>query len=287
MNRPRLTDTSPDAEAVQLELVRRMPPQQRVAQAVRLSREVRDLARSAILRRFPGIEELDVRIRLVELQYGPELAAGFEEGLRQRKVAMDDDLLNPALEPIALWLSLRRIPWFVGGSVASSWHGARRSTVDVDIVVDLAAADAEPLVSAMQADYYVSSFAAIEAVSRRTCFNLVHYATSCKVDLFVSRNRPFDRSALARTARGSLVKNGTEYPISSLEDILLAKLEWFRLGNEVSERQWDDLLQLVKLAGAELDQSYLERFSRDLSVSDLLDRLLLQSRDPDQELKGG
>jgi hypothetical protein len=185
--------------------------------------------------------------------------------------------LNTAVEPVATWLTLRRIPWLVGGSVASSWHGAHRSTVDVDLVAELNAADADPLVASMEGAYYVSLPAVVDAIARKSCFNLVHLATSCKVDLFVSRGRPFDHSALARVAWGSLVRDGTKHPIASLEDILLAKLEWYRLGNETSGRQWDDMLQLARLAGPTLDQAYLVRFANELEVKDLLDRLLIQA----------
>jgi hypothetical protein len=84
MNHPRLNDTSSDAEEVRLELVRRMTPEQRIGVAMRLSQQVRDMARAAIARRFPELDEAQARIRLVELLYGIELAAGFGERLRGR-----------------------------------------------------------------------------------------------------------------------------------------------------------------------------------------------------------
>ena len=69
------------------------------------------------------------------------------------------------------------------------------------------------------------------------------------------------------------MESGIDVPIASLEDILLAKLEWFRAGNEVSERQWDDVTRLVKLSRGKLDWSYLDSVAQQIRVNDLLDRL--------------
>ena len=60
--------------------------------------------------------------------------------------------------------------------------------------------------------------------------------------------------------------------IATAEDIILAKLEWYRLGNEVSERQWNDVLGLLRLQGAALDLAYLRSSAADLGIADLLDR---------------
>ena len=63
-------------------------------------------------------------------------------------------------------------------------------------------------------------------------------------------------------------------PFVSPEDILLAKLDGFRQGGEVSERQWRDIEGIVRTRFAKLDQSYLARGAERLGVTGLLERAM-------------
>jgi len=183
--------------------------------------------------------------------------------------------LVPALRPVADELARLGVRYYVGGSVASSMHGAGRSTLDVDVVAELTETSARCLVSSLKSEFYVSEAAVMDAVKRRTCFNLVHLATSFKVDVFVSRGREFDHSVLGRAVKTSIGDaEAFSAPIATPEDIILLKLEWYRLGNETSERQWRDLTIVAKLQGNRLDCEYLHRWATDLGVSDLVARLL-------------
>ena len=150
-----------------------------------------------------------------------------------------------------------------------------RSTMDVDLVADVKSSHVDFLVSKLSDEFYVSETAIRDAIQRRSSFNLIHLATSFKVDVFVSRARPFDEKAFDRARLSRLGNQATELnvPMASTEDIMLAKLEWFRLGNEVSERQWEDLTRLFKLHRESVDFDYLEKFASELNVLDLLTRL--------------
>lgn len=167
------------------------------------------------------------------------------------------------------------VRYFIGGSVASSFHGAMRSTMDVDIVAELKVAHLSPILAAVAGEFYASESAMRDAIQRRSSFNLIHLPTSFKVDIFVSRGRRFDESSLARSSVHRLGTAGNEIdvPIASVEDNLLAKLEWYRVGNEASERQWDDVTRLAKLNRGSLDWDYLESNAAELKVHDLLERL--------------
>lgn len=186
----------------------------------------------------------------------------------------NDDLLS-ALQTIQATFDSLQIRYFIGGSVASSFHGAMRSTMDVDIVAELSLEHIPPILAAVANEYYASESAIRSAIQRRSSFNLIHLPTSFKVDVFVGRGRRFDESSFARStiSRLGTTDNGIDVPIASVEDILLAKLEWYRVGNEVSERQWDDVTRLVKLNRDNLDWSYLESVADEIGVGDLLNRL--------------
>lgn len=150
----------------------------------------------------------------------------------------NDDLLS-ALQTIQATFDSLQIRYFIGGSVASSFHGAMRSTMDVDIVAELSLEHIPPILAAVANEYYASESAIQSAIQRRSSFNLIHLPTSFKVDVFVGRGRRFDESSFARStiSRLGTTDNGIDVPIASVEDILLAKLEWYRVGNEVSTLQ--------------------------------------------------
>lgn len=190
--------------------------------------------------------------------------------------------LIQALRPVVEELSRLGVRHYIGGSVASWLHGATRSTDDVDIAAELDEEAALALTTALQNEFYVNQQTALDAVRRRSCFNLIHLATSFKIDVFVSQDRAFDRAVQQRAVKGEL---GDAEPLSTrfatAEDIVLLKLEWYRLGNESSERQWSDLSRVAKIYGHQLDEEYLRHWASELGLTDLLDRLLSSSRQID------
>ena len=187
----------------------------------------------------------------------------------------DEDDLIAALRPVAATLWQLGVDFYIGGSVASTYHGAIRSTMDVDLICTLQSDQVAAFVAAFGPDSYVSEAAVRDAVERRSCFNVIHLPTAFKVDVFVSRGRPFDVAAMRRAATQPLGSDASlAVPIASPEDSILAKLEWYRLGDEASERQWDDVSRLVALLGDTLDLDHLRQMAASLGVTDLLERLL-------------
>jgi hypothetical protein len=164
------------------------------------------------------------------------------------------------------------IAYYVGGSIAGSLHGKPRATLDIDIVADVAFEHVDALVDALKSIYYIDAGMIREAVARRSCFNLIHWATSFKVDVFVIKNRPYDREALKRIEKRSVISGDVRIPLllAAPEDIVLAKLEWYRLGDEVSEQQWCDVLSILRMQTKRLDRAYLENWAAELNVADLL-----------------
>lgn len=192
---------------------------------------------------------------------------------------IDPEVLD-AMTPVVEALERLGIPYYVGGSLASSTHGAPRSTRDVDLVAAMAPHHAAPFARALEADYYVDEDAVREAIAQRRSFNVISLATMIKVDVFIPAGQPFDRSELARARPERLDESptGRPYMVASPEDVILRKLIWYRMTGESSERQWDDVLGVfgVQLA---LDDAYLDRWADHLGIADLLARA---RRDADQ-----
>lgn len=166
------------------------------------------------------------------------------------------------------------IPYVIGGSFASSIYGIPRATQDVDIVADLRIEHANALVLSLQGEFFVDADVVRDAIRGTGSFNVLHSATMFKADVFVS---PGDAWSHERLHRGRPEQFDTpEGPVtvrfSSPEDTLLHKLVWYRLGNEVSERQWHDVLGLLKVQRDHIDDGYLDRWAPVLQVADLLQR---------------
>ena len=185
----------------------------------------------------------------------------------------EPDLLV-ALAPVLDALRHLGVRHYVAGSIASSAHGVPRASIDADVVAELLPGHAASLAAALHGTYYVPEHLLGEAIARRASFNVIHLGTMVKVDVFVSRDRPFDRRSLDRVQPAPLEGGGT-IPVSSPEDTVLAKLEWFRRGGDVSERQWTDVMGLLR-AGANMDERYLREGAHELEVGDLLRRALDQ-----------
>lgn len=187
-------------------------------------------------------------------------------------------------EPIAVTIKVTAvlekldIPYFIGGSLASTIYGLVRTTQDSDIVAELHPKHVEPFVRALEGEFYVDIESIAEAVSRHSSFNIIHRESMFKVDVFIPQTRQFEKSQLARARRQILsVEPRAEALFSSAEDTLLAKLEWYKLGGEVSERQWRDVLGIIKIQGENLDLDYLRQWAGRLAVGDLLERVLTES----------
>ena len=166
----------------------------------------------------------------------------------------------------------------IGGSIASSTYGAPRFTQDADITIEPFASRESEFAAHFGADFYVSVMAMQQANRRRSSFNLLHIPSGFKVDFFVKREVPFAEAVMKRRRVESLsLLGGQRLYLTSPEDIVLLKLEWFRLGGEVSDRQWSDVLGVLKVQGGRLDQQYLAETAITLGVADLLERAIREA----------
>lgn len=163
------------------------------------------------------------------------------------------------------------VPYVVGGSLASSLHGIPRSTQDADLVAALRTDHIQSFIGRVEGVFYLSPERVEAAVRRRTSFNLIHLKTMIKVDLFVFSETPLAKQEMAR--RQILAIPGepaARLQIATPEDTILQKLLWYRKGGGVSERQWNDILGVIKVQGKALDLDYLREWANRSGIEDLL-----------------
>jgi hypothetical protein len=157
------------------------------------------------------------------------------------------------------------VPYMVTGSYASSAHGIPRATNDIDIVIAPSADQLEALIEELPDDrYYADEIDAFEALKHESQFNVIDFATTWKADLIVRKSRPFSSEEFARRRAHTIA--GTRVHLATAEDILVAKLEWYKLGE--SERQLEDAAGIIRRQGAALDRAYVEHWVRQLGVDE-------------------
>ena len=168
-------------------------------------------------------------------------------------------------------LDAMHIAYHIGGSYASSVHGTPRQTQDIDLVVELGAEQAAALVSALSREFYGSEISAREAVAATGSFDLIHLDSAIKIVIFVRGSAPLDLEEF-RDRKSMIVMQNPERRVfvKPAEDTLLRKLQRYRLGGEISDRQWSDVTGIVRTQRERLDREYLRRWSETLGVDDLL-----------------
>jgi hypothetical protein len=167
-----------------------------------------------------------------------------------------------------------KIQYYVGGSLASSLHGIPRATQDVDIIADIAFHHIPKLVNALETEFYIDGDMIKEAIQRRSSFNLIHYDTMFKVDIFIPKSDTVAQEEMERRQQYQVSDSPQSLLyLASAEDIILNKLQWFQMGGGVSERQWNDVLGVIQIQHKKLDRAYLERAAQQRGVADLLQKV--------------
>jgi len=187
-----------------------------------------------------------------------------------------NDELRSALEPLITALKALSIPNRIVGSVASSAQGMLRATLAVDMVVQLDRIHIDRLVARLGSEYYADPDGMEEALARGSSFNLIHLETMIKLDLFPLGKREYDRISFARVQTLEL---GAEFSVNfkTPEDIILGKLEWFEAGERSSERQWRDIVGLLKVQGERLDLEYMRCWAGELNLTELLEQAISEA----------
>lgn len=269
------SDTHPNAERFQISLIRHASMAKRVSRIRSLSQTVIRLSRRAILRANPGLDEKEVNLIFATHHYGADWAGRLSEA----EASMKDSDILVAIKSVTEAFEKLNVPYYIGGSVASSAYGIARSTLDADMVADLKMQHISALAKLLQSSYYVDEEMISDAIRRHASFNLIHLETMLKIDIFIAKDDDHDKEAFRRIRKDRLDEDrgAAEVYLVSPEDIILKKLEWYRLGGGVSERQWNDVTGVIKVQENSLDKAYMRYWASELGVEDLLGQAFHES----------
>jgi hypothetical protein len=177
------------------------------------------------------------------------------------------------LSRVTATLENEGIRYVLVGSFASSIHGMYRATADIDILAEIEIEQVHPLFETLQDSFYVDEPTMRNAVTQGGSFNAIHFDSVFKVDFFTSRS---DEFALAQLDRRELRRispeNSESVYVATVEDTILAKLRWYRAGQETSNTQWKDVIGMMGTPHGNLDLQYLHTWSNKLGLADLLQK---------------
>jgi len=172
-----------------------------------------------------------------------------------------------------------KINYAIGGSIASSVYGKVRFTQDADIAVAAFADKTEQLYNLLNENFYISKNAMCQAISNCSSFNVIHLTSAFKIDIFIQKDDDFHRQLFLRRKKVRLDESIEHlFDIVSAEDIILLKLQWYQSAGCISERQWLDILGVLTVQSRALDMKYLKSSSEKLGLSDILNRVIRESK---------
>lgn len=272
---PQSRDTHPEIDKFLMQSFRRMPICKKAYLVNEATKGIWQCSLIGIRNQYPNITTEQVQFQLAIRWLGKEVAEKIL--IHNRGQLVEANTIKLALKMVDIFDSLK-IPYLIGGSVASSILGEPRATLDVDMVADLQLSQVQPLVTIMTGEFYIDEVMVKEAIENKSSFNVIHLESMQKIDIFVLSDRPLAQLEMQRRQQLLITENPEKFAwLPSSEDIVLQKLIWYRLGGEISDRQWRDVLGVLKVQADKLDLDYLFQWAETLNLTELMTKALQHS----------
>ncbi len=276
-------DTSIDAEMYLFGLWKSLTLIQKANKLTNWTKGCLQLCLIGLTHRYPDASLSKLRYEFARATLKSSFADSVYQLISEYNQTLNDQTLM-LIDPISLALDIAQIlnaldiPYLIGGSVASTLMGEMRSTEDVDIVADLKIEKVVLLLQSLQPRFYVSEDAVRDAIRFKRSFNLIDNESLGKVDIFILKDNAFPQIEFQRR-RSLLVRQNPDQMLvlPTPEDIILQKLTWYRMTKNETQRQWRDVLGVLKLQGDRLDFEYLQKWAVELELSDLLETACTES----------
>jgi hypothetical protein len=272
--RPQAEDTSIESDVYLFDRLRSLSLTQRIEQAAAHDRAVRKLCLAGIKSRCQNLPIEEIGLHFARAVLAEKFSPGFKpSGTDERMWIQDSIALAQELHQILVSLD---IPYYVGGGVASTIHGEPRSTRDLDLVIQIQQQQIDSLVRTLEEAGFYCPAGAVEELKfgRSKILNITHTQTIANADLYAMDSSPF---AVSQMSRRQLldVEGMPNFWIASPEDTILQKLLWGYRSQ--SEKQWRDVLGMLKLQNTNLDYNYLTEWATALGITDPLAQAMTEA----------
>lgn len=272
---PQSRDTSPEIDKFLMQAFRQMPAWKKAHLVNEATKGIQQWTLIGIRNQHPNATPAEIRFNLAVRWLDKETAHQLYKHSEGKIV--DADSIRLALRMAEILESLA-VPYLIGGSVASSILGEPRATLDVDMVADLQLSHVPSLLEVMTGEFYIDEMMVREAIERKSSFNVIHLDTMQKVDIFVLSEQPLAQAEMKRRQQLVITQNPERVAwLASAEDIILQKVIWYQMGNRVSDRQWRDVLGVLKVQGEQLDFGYLDQWVEALGLEELMIQALREA----------
>jgi hypothetical protein len=282
--RTQSVDTHPDAERIMIELIRSSPMSKRFRLVQSLTQSASWATVHAWQERHREASEQEAAVHVLSSSYGPGLAQRVQAVLEMRKGWH----LQP-IDLLAVMLPARRaledlhLPYYLGGSIASSLHGMQQLVQDIDLVVDLDDQVLPSLFAVLRQHYLFNGGEAREAVRARTSFPLIHLDSLMKVDVVLPKLEAFDTFMRQLIRCSTLDERYPPIPLASAMEMLLFKMQRYQRDEQArtdgmqDDAEWNDILGMLKVQGPDLDLPLLEEWAGTLGMTDTWQRALVDA----------
>jgi hypothetical protein len=175
------------------------------------------------------------------------------------------------------------VPYYLGGSIASSLHGMQQLAQDIDLIVDLDEQALPPLLAALGQHYLFNEDESRKAVRAGTSFPLIHLDSLMKIDVVLPKHEAFD-TFMRQLVRCHAVDE--RYPpiqVASATEMLLFKVQRYQRDEQArtdgmqDDAEWNDILGMLKVQGPDLNLPLLEEWAGSLGITDTWQRALVDA----------
>jgi hypothetical protein len=262
---PQAIDTSVESDRFQFQLLRQKTVGERYTMAAQMIRWSKTITLRGIKKARGALAPEYFARAILQEKWIPLLTPSGDVAMWIQDPSEIARMLHSIFE-------LMSIRYYITGGVCAIAYGEPRTTRDLDVVVQVESTEIAPLVKQLEAVGFYCPPGAVEEIQAggARVLSVTHMQLVLNADIVLNADTEFDRSKMERRRLEAIGLDESEcFWLASPEDVILAKLRWGKQSQ--SEKQWRDVLGVLKVQGETLDFDYLRSWSSRLELTELVE----------------